>query len=144
MGLWSYCEACGKRIETGEPCIGVKKYSEHLCGDSICLDCAKIENLPDGKAPVSITDLLSRAEAAEKRADRWEEEVKAYSESDLAKAHDLLSADWAKQKIRADAAEARAEKAEKCIYAIEDDLDRGNDNDRAREHIAEWKGQKEE
>lgn len=40
--------------------------------------------------------------------------------------------------------EARAEEAEKCIYAIEDDLDRGNDNDRAREHIAEWKGQKEE
>ena len=63
----------------------------------------------------AITDLLSRAEAAEKRADRWEEEVKAYSESDLAKAHDLLSADWAKQKIRADAAEARAEKAEKLI-----------------------------
>lgn len=87
----------------------------------------------------AITDLLARAEAAEKRADRWEEEVKAYSESDLAKAHDLLSEDWAKQKIRADAAEARAEKAEKCIYAIEDDLDRGNDNDWAREHIAEWK-----
>lgn len=65
MRLWSYCEVCGKRIETGEPCIGVKEYSEHLCGDSICLDCAKIENLPDGKAPVSITDLLARAEAAE-------------------------------------------------------------------------------
>lgn len=45
---------------------------------------------------------------------------------------------------RAEAAEAQAEKAEKCIYAIEDDLDRGNDNDWAREHIAEWKGQKEE
>lgn len=40
---------------------------------------------------------------------------------------------------RTEAAEARAEKAEKCIYAIEDDLDRGNDNDWAREHIAEWK-----
>jgi hypothetical protein len=45
---------------------------------------------------------------------------------------------------RAEAAEDRAEKAEKCIYAIEDDLDRGNDKDWAREHIAEWKGQKEE
>lgn len=45
---------------------------------------------------------------------------------------------------RAEAAEDRVEKAEKCIYAIEDDLDRGNDNDWAREHIAEWKSQKEE
>ena len=65
MGLWDYCAVCGKRIETGEPCIGVKEYSEHLCGDSICLDCAKIENLPDKKAPVSITDLLARAETAD-------------------------------------------------------------------------------
>ena len=32
-----------------------------------------------------------------------------------------------------------------CIYEIEDDLDRGNDNDWAREHIEEWKSpQKEE
>lgn len=71
-------------------------------------------NLLDDAA-TAITDLLARAETAEKRADRWEEEVKAYSESDLAKAHDLLSEDWAKQKIRADAAEARAEKAEKEV-----------------------------
>lgn len=31
-----------------------------------------------------------------------------------------------------------------CIYKIEDDLDRGNDNDWAREHILEWKSQKED
>ena len=32
-----------------------------------------------------------------------------------------------------------------CIYEIEDDLDRGNDNDWAREHIEEWSStQKEE
>ena len=31
-----------------------------------------------------------------------------------------------------------------CIYQIEDDLDRGNDNDWAREHIAEWESQKED
>jgi hypothetical protein len=30
-----------------------------------------------------------------------------------------------------------------CIYKIEDDLDRGNDNDWAREHISEWESQKE-
>ena len=31
-----------------------------------------------------------------------------------------------------------------CIYKIEDDLDWGNDNDWAREHISEWKSQKED
>lgn len=45
---------------------------------------------------------------------------------------------------RAEAAEARVEKAEQCIDAIEDDLNRGNDNDWAREHIEEYRGQKEE
>lgn len=30
-----------------------------------------------------------------------------------------------------------------CIYKIEDDLDRGTDNDWAREHISEWESQKE-
>ena len=34
--------------------------------------------------------------------------------------------------------------AEDCIYKIEDDLYRGNDNDWAREHIVEWEGQKED
>lgn len=68
MGLWNYCEVCGERIETGQPCIGVKEESENLCGSSICMNCAKIENLSDGKNPVSITDLLARAEAAAK----WE------------------------------------------------------------------------
>ena len=28
-----------------------------------------------------------------------------------------------------------------CIYKIEDALDRGNDNDWAREHISEWESQ---
>ena len=31
-----------------------------------------------------------------------------------------------------------------CIYKIEDDLDRGTDNDWAREHISEWEIQKED
>lgn len=72
---------------------------------------------------LAMAEYKDRAEKAEERANRLEEEVKAYSESDLAKAHDLLSADWAKQKIRADQAEARAEKAErerdKAVKTIE-------------------------
>ena len=74
MGLWDYCAVCGKQIETGELCIGVKECGEHLFGDSICLECAKIENLPGWKKPVSITDLLTRAEAAEARAEKAEGE----------------------------------------------------------------------
>lgn len=77
MALWNYCAVCGKRIESGEPCIGVKEKSDHLCGDSICLNCAKIENLPDGKELVSITDLLARAEAAKARAEKAEREMDA-------------------------------------------------------------------
>lgn len=64
MRLWNYCAICGKRIEVGELCIGVEKSSE-LIGDSICLDCAKIENFQDGKEPVSITDLLARCDRLE-------------------------------------------------------------------------------
>lgn len=37
----------------------------------------------------------------------------------------------------------RLAKAEELINAIEDDLDRGNDNDWARRRIAEWREQKE-
>ena len=74
MELWNYCEVCGERIETGEPCIGVKEKSENLCGASICINCAKIENLPDGKELVSITDLIASAEAAEARAEKAERE----------------------------------------------------------------------
>lgn len=74
MGLWDYCAICGNRIETGEPCVGVDNEGEHPRGVSICLRCAKIENMPGGKEPVSITDLLDRAEAAEARAEKAKKE----------------------------------------------------------------------
>ena len=77
MRLWNYCAICGGRIEVGEPCIGVEKNSE-LIGDSICLDCAKIENFPGGKEPVPITDLLARLEwvSVEEKLPDAEEEVR--------------------------------------------------------------------
>lgn len=81
MGLWNYCEVCGERIETGQPCIGVKEESENLSGSSICMNCAKIENLSDGKNPVSITDLLGRAEAAEQRCKELEDRCKRLDEA---------------------------------------------------------------
>ena len=76
MVLWNYCAICGERIEAGKPCIGIKENTE-LCGDSICFACAKIENLPDGKDTMTITDLLARAEAAEARADEAEASLAA-------------------------------------------------------------------
>ena len=81
MGLWNCCEVCGESIETGQPCIGVKEESKNLCGSSICMNCAKIENLSDGREPVSITDLLARAEAAEERCKELEERCKRLDEA---------------------------------------------------------------
>lgn len=76
IGLWDCCAICGNRIETGEPCIGVDSEGGHPREASICIACAKIENLPGSKEPVSITDLLARAEAAEARAEKAEHDMK--------------------------------------------------------------------
>lgn len=73
------------------------------------------------QAATAITDLLARAEAAEaantqldgtvstlmESNKRLVEELKAHSETELAKAHEALSAEWARQKMRADAAEEK-------------------------------------
>jgi outer membrane murein-binding lipoprotein Lpp len=50
------------------------------------------------------------------------------------------------EKLRAELERVKRERdaAEGCIYRIEDDLDRGTDNDWAREHISEWESQKED
>lgn len=50
------------------------------------------------------------------------------------------------RRLREELARVTAERdaAVECIYNIEDDLDRGNDNDWAREHISEWSGQQED
>ena len=81
MGLWNYCEVCGERIETGQPCIGVKEESENLRGSSMCMNCVEIENLPDGREPVSITDLLACAETSEERCKELEERCKRLNEA---------------------------------------------------------------
>lgn len=50
------------------------------------------------------------------------------------------------EKLRAELEQVKAERdaAVDCIYQIEDDLNRGKDNDWAREHIAEWESQKDD
>ena len=49
-------------------------------------------------------------------------------------------------KLRAELEQVKRDRAAAvdCIYQIEDDLDRGSDNDWAREHISEWESQKED
>ena len=110
MALWNYCAICGKRIEVGDPCIGLEKSSEFI-EDSICLDCAKIENFPDGKEPVSITDLLARVEAAEARAEKADRERDAAVEdiSDI-----FARIDDVRERIGIENADADNELAELC------------------------------
>lgn len=111
------------------------------------------------QSATAITDLLARAEAAEADRDRLREALKPncllcdsmHENGNCTEVGGFCTAVPAahcplipRLRDQLTTTEARAEEAEKCIYAIEDDLDRGNDNDWAREHIAEWKGQKEE
>lgn len=49
-----------------------------------------------------------------------------------------------KLRLKLEQVKKKMDAAIDCIYKIEDDLDRGNDNDWAREHISEWKSQKED
>ena len=60
--------------------------------------------------------------------------------------HLYENAERAYMKVVAELEQVKRERdaAVDCIYQIEDDLDRGNDNDWAREHIAEWESQKED
>ena len=64
--------------------------------------------------------------------------------ADAATALSTLQA--ANEKLRAELEQVKRERAAAvdCIYQIEDDLDRGSDNDWAREHISEWESQKED
>ena len=62
------------------------------------------------------------------------------AKTEIIKAHEEL------ETVQAELEQVKAERdaAVDCIYKIEDALDRGNDNDWAREHISEWESQKED
>ena len=104
----------------------------------------RTESLYKDKATLEIMDLCMEAsdaiaalseENARLRAEniRWDQVA-----GEQNKAMDKLCAELEQVKRERDAAVS-------CIYEIEDDLDRGNDNDWAREHIEEWRStQKEE
>ena len=96
-------------------------------------------------------DLLARAEAAEARAEKAEKQLEALLTVAFGKPimttgqREIITfccvpVDEAMDRVvDYPILKEKLEKAERCIYAIEDDLDRGNDNDWAREHIAEWR-----
>lgn len=92
------------------------------------------------RAAESITDLLTRAEAAEARCEMLESANRVLS-TRITTAEKMVK-EYQDELIPG--YRERAEKAERCINAIEDDLDRGSDNDWARGHIAEYRGTKEE
>ena len=115
MTLWNYCAICGKRIEVGEPCLGVEKKNAELDGDSICFDCVNIENINGLDKTVTITDLLARAEAAEARCRLAE---KCFDDSALHACETQLELE---KKARTEA-EARAEKAEEIASDLCDDF----------------------
>lgn len=104
-------------------------------------------------AVTAITDLLSRAEAAERERDLLLEAMKPNcllcdsmhpDNGNCTEVGGFCTAVPAAHCPLIPKLRDRAEKAAKCINTIENDLDRENDNSWVREHIAEWRGQKEE
>lgn len=97
------------------------KHYEDKCHDCPIV-CAKTE----------IIKAHEELEAAQNERNMWKEGMEDCQQSILE-----LEAELEQAKRERDA-------AIDCIYKIEDALDRGNDNDWAREHISEWESQKED
>ena len=97
------------------------KHYEDKCHDCPIV-CAKTE----------IIKAHEELEAAQNERNMWKEGMEDCQQSIL--------------ELEAELEQAKRERgaAIDCIYKIEDDLDRGNDNDWAREHISEWESQKED
>ena len=98
-------------------------------------------------------DIENLIEQYRQAADKWEKRHPVTDTFDLrvqdvlrdaATALSMLQAE--NEKLRGELEQVKRERdaAVDCIYQIEDDLDRGSDNDWAREHISEWESQKED
>ena len=102
----------------------------------------RTESLYADKASLEIMDLCMDAATALSTLRAENEKLRSEAEG--------MRSNWYKsvekiQKLRAELEQVKRERdaAVDCIYQIEDDLDRGSDNDWAREHISEWESQKE-
>ena len=96
-----------------------------------------------GRAFADQEDVLDNAATALSTLQAENEKLRSEAEG--------MRSNWYKsvekiQKLRAELEQVKRERdaAVDCIYQIEDDLDRGSDNDWAREHISEWESQKED
>lgn len=91
-----------------------------------------------------LQDELEQARAEITRLKHYEDKCHdcpiVCAKTEIIKAHEEL------EQIQSENDRLRKERdaAVDCIYKIEDDLDRGTDNDWAREHISEWESQKED
>ena len=113
-----------------------------------------IEASAFARAARSISDLLARAEAAEARAEKAEKQLEALSTVIFGKPimttgqREIITfcgvpvEEAMDRVVYQPILKEKLGKAERCIGAIEDDLDRRNDNGWAREHIAEWRKEK--
>lgn len=109
------------KLEQAKTEITRLKHYEDKCHDCPIV-CAKRE----------IIKAHEELESAQNERNMWKEGMEDCQQSILE-----LEAELEQMKAERDA-------AIDCIYKIEDDLDRGNDNDWAREHISEWESQKED
>lgn len=91
-------------------------YGYNINGEVLGMDCSDFEQIMVDSAD-KIKELLARAEGAEARAEEWKATAMANEETELSKAHDALSADWAKQKLRVKELEEQLEKTEKKLEA---------------------------
>ena len=91
-------------------------------------------------------DIEKLIEQYRQAADKWEKRHPVTDTFDLRVQDALRAAATAIETLRADLDRVTAERdaAVECIYKIEDDLERGNDNDWAREHISEWENREED
>lgn len=95
----------------------------------------KCDQLENGMGD-DIADAATALSALQAENEKLREKIEDAMLEGYAKGLGEMDAELEKVKQEKDA-------AADCIYKIEDDLDRGNDNDWAREHISEWESQKE-
>ena len=111
------------------------KHYEDKCHDCPIV-CAKTE----------IIKAHEELEAAQNERDMWKEGMEDCQQSILELEAELEQVKRCIEIVENQRDQMKRERdaAIDCIYKIEDALDRGNDNDWAREHISEWESQKED
>ncbi len=122
------------KLEQARAEITRLKHYEDKCHDCPIV-CAKTE----------IIKAHEELEAAQNERNMWKEGMEDCQQSILELGAELEQVKRCIEIVENQRDQVKRERdaAIDCIYKIEDALDRGNDNDWAREHISEWESQKE-